>query len=278
MAGRLQGKVALITGGASGIGAATVELFLKEGASVVAADIQDEKGKSLIARDNPALSYVRCDVTNEAEIEAAVAAATERFGGLDIMFNNAGHGGTQLGPTDMTVEGWDAAFALLLRAPMLGIKHASAAMAKRGGGSIISTASMAGLTTGWGYAYSVAKAGVLHLTRYAASQLAAQNIRVNAICPGIIATPIFGATMGLPREVADQMAGMIADSGARMQPIKRPGLPEDIAEAALYLASDAARFMTGQHLVVDGGFTLGDRSAWDPEAPSALRDTFTPAG
>jgi NAD(P)-dependent dehydrogenase (short-subunit alcohol dehydrogenase family) len=276
MAGRLTGKVAVITGGVSGIGASTVELFLAEGAQVIAADIQDEKGERLNARENPSLRYVRCDVTSEADIEATVAAAKDHFGRLDIMFNNAGHGGTPLTATDMTVDGWDSTFALLLRGPMLGIKHAAALMQQTGGGSIINTASMAGLTTGWGYAYSVAKAGVLHMTRYAATQLAPHNIRVNAICPGVIATPIFGASMGATRDVADQMAGLVADFGVRMQPLKRPGLPEDIAEAALYLASEASRFMTGSHMVIDGGFTLGDRTAWDPDAPSPMKEAFAP--
>jgi len=142
-------------------------------------------------------------------------------------------------------------------------------MIARGGGSIINTASIAGLQAGYGpIAYSTAKAGVVHMSRVAAAQLSPQKIRVNAICPGLIATSIFGASFGLPREVADQMAARVAENGARAQPIPKAGVPEDIARAALYLASDDSAFVSGTHLVVDGGITVGGRHAWDPSAQS----------
>lgn len=265
MAGRLEGKVALITGGCSGIGLATVERFIAEGACVVIADVQDEKGAMLDLRFPGRAIYRRCDVTREDDIAAAVAAAEATFGGLDIAFNNAGAGGATSPITDMPVADWDGTMNLLLRGPMLGIKHAARAMIRRGGGSIINTASIAAMEAGWGLAYGVAKAGVLHLSQLAAAELAQHNIRVNAICPGVIVTPIFGVAVGLPRAVADQMAGSLTQAAAQMQPIRRAGDPQDIASAALYLASDEAGFVTGTHMLVDGGIRVGQRTAWDPD-------------
>lgn len=266
MTGRLEGKVALITGGASGIGLATVERFVAEGARVLVADMQDEKGAMLERRFDGRVVYRHCDVTVEADIAAAVAAVATAFGGLDVLFNNAGTGGTPLGALDMTGEAWDATFALLLKAPMLGTKHAAPLMIERGGGSVINTASIAGLEAGWGLAYGVAKAGVIHLSKLAAANLAVHNIRVNAICPGVIVTPIFGIAAGLERPAADQMAAALVEASARMQPLRRAGEPADIAGAALYFASDDSAFVTGTHLVVDGGITVGQRVSWDPEA------------
>ena len=273
MAGKLEGKVALITGGASGIGLGTVELFLAEGAKVVCADLQDAKGAILEQRFAGRLAYIHCDVTQEADIAAACAKAASEFGGLDVMFNNAGAVGMlgQIG--DLTAAGWDATFAMLVRGPALGIRHALPLMLARGGGSIINTASIAGLQAGWGpLAYSSAKAAVLHMSRCAAAELSPQGIRVNAICPGLIATSIFGAAMGLPRDAADQMAARVADNAAIAQPVKKPGLPEDIARAALYLASDDSAFVTGTHIIVDGGITVGSRHAWDAAAGSPFAD------
>jgi NAD(P)-dependent dehydrogenase (short-subunit alcohol dehydrogenase family) len=271
MAGRLDGKVAVITGGCSGIGLGAVELFVKEGARIVAADLQDDKGAALEKGYAGKVRYAHCDVTREDDIAAAVALAKSEFGGLDVLFNNAGHGGTPTGVADMSAEGWDATFALLVRGPALGMKHAAPLMVERGGGSIINTASIAGLQAGFGpLAYSTAKAAVIHMSRCAAGELSPQKIRVNAICPGLIATSIFGASMGLPREVADQMAARVAEVGPKIQPIPKSGLPEDIARAALYLASDDAEFVTGTHIVVDGGITIGGRSAWDRTAPNPL--------
>ena len=269
MAGRLDGKVALITGGCSGIGLGTVELFLGEGARVVAADVQGEKGAMLERRFPDTLRYIHCDVTQEADIEAACALAASAFGGLDILFNNAGHAGLPGGVETMTAEGWDATFVLLVRGPALGMKHALPLMRARGGGSIINTASIAGLQAGWGpLAYSTAKGAVIHMTKCAAAELSPQKIRVNAICPGLIATSIFGAALGLPRDAADQMAAMVAQNAAGAQPIHKAGLPADIAAAALYLASDDSAFVSGAHIVVDGAITIGGRHAWDATATS----------
>jgi NAD(P)-dependent dehydrogenase (short-subunit alcohol dehydrogenase family) len=275
MAGRLAGKVALITGGCSGIGLGTVELFIAEGAHVVAADLQDGKGHALEQRFADSLRYAHCDVTSEDEIAAACAVAEQAFGGLDILFNNAGHAGMPGGVETMTGEGWDAIFAVLVRGPALGMKHARPLMLARGGGSIINTASIAGLQAGWGpLAYSTAKAAVVHMSRCAAAELSPHRIRVNAICPGLIATSIFGTALGMPREGADQMAAMVAQNAAVAQPVPKAGLPGDIAAAALYLASDESQFVTGTHLIVDGGITIGSRHAWDPTAASPFAQIF----
>lgn len=275
MAGRLDGKIAVITGGCSGIGLGTVELFVAEGAQVVAADIQDEKGAMLEARFPGKVRYAHCDVTQEADIAAAVKLAGDAFGGLDILFNNAGISDRMGAITEVTAEGWNWIFEVLVRGPALGMKHAAPMMIARGGGSIINTASIAGLQAGFGpIAYSTAKAGVIHMSRVAAAQLSRQKIRVNAICPGLIATSIFGASLGLPREVADQMAARVAEHAAGVQPVPKAGLPDDIAQAALYLASDASAFVSGTHLVVDGGITVGGRHSWDTTSPSPFALMF----
>jgi NAD(P)-dependent dehydrogenase (short-subunit alcohol dehydrogenase family) len=275
MPDRLKNKIALITGAASGIGLGAVELFVAEGAQVVAADVQDEKGAILERRFPGKVAYAHCDVTQEADIEAAVARAKSEFGGLDILFNNAGHGGAVGAVEETDAAAWDSTFALLVRAVILGMKHAAPLMKARGGGAIVNTASIAGLQAGWGpIAYSTAKAAVIHLTKVTAAELSPSNIRVNAICPGLIATSIFGASMGLPREVADQMAARIEEVAPQFQPVPKAGLPKDIAEAALYLASDASAFVSGTHLVVDGGITVGSRHSWSPETVSPLLEAL----
>jgi NAD(P)-dependent dehydrogenase (short-subunit alcohol dehydrogenase family) len=275
MSGRLEGKVAVITGGCSGIGLGAVELFVAQGARVVAADLQDEKGQMLERRFPETVRYAHCDVTDESQVAAACALSAEAFGGLDVIFNNAGTAGLPGGVEAIEAEGWDKVFALLVRGPALGMKHALPLMRARGGGSIINTASIAGLQAGWGpLAYSAAKAAVIHMSRCAAAELSPQNIRVNAICPGLIATSIFGVAIGLGRDAADQMAALVAQNGSIAQPIRKAGLPEDIAAAALYLASDDSRFVTGTHIVVDGGITIGSRHAWDSAAPSPFAAIF----
>ena len=266
---RLEGKVAVVTGGVSGIGLGAVELLVEHGASVVAADVQDEKGEMLERRFPDRVRYVNCDVTDEARIAAAMRTADEAFGGLDILFSNAGVSDMMSTFAELTPQGIDRAFALLVRAPMLGAKHAQPLMRARGGGAIVNTASIAGLQAGWGpMTYSTCKAAVIHFTRVASAELARDNIRINAICPGLIATSIFGASLGMDRAVADQMAARVAEVGGSIQPVRKPGLPQDIAEAVLFLSSDASAFVTGTHLVVDGGLTIGPRHAWDESAPS----------
>ena len=184
-------------------------------------------------------------------------ASLQPFGAGPNVFNNAGTGGALETAENVTAESFDAVMHLHVRAALFGIKHAVPHMKAQGGGSIVSTASVAGLQNGFGpILYSIAKAGIVHMTKVAAAQLGPFNIRVNAICPGLIATPIFATSIGLARQVADTTVDAIAKSGGA-QPIPRAGLPADIAEAALYLASDGSSFVNGHALVVDGGITVG---------------------
>jgi len=271
MAGRLDGKVAVITGAASGIGLATLELFVAEGARVLAADLQAEAGAELAARFPGAVHFVRCDVTDTEQLRAAVDAAAEQFGGLDILFSNAGAGGTPAGVEDWDEAGWDRTQALLLRSVAAGASFAVPHMKRRGGGAIVNTASISALQAGYApLCYSVAKAGVLHFTRVAAAELSAHRIRINAVVPGFIATRIFGAGLAMDRDQAAALAQQVAERSGAANPIGRSGQPRDIAEAVCYLASDAGSFITGTHLTVDGGITLGPRHAWDPQTPGPM--------
>jgi NAD(P)-dependent dehydrogenase (short-subunit alcohol dehydrogenase family) len=262
MSGRLDGKVAVITGAASGIGRATVDLFVAEGARVIAADIQDDKGARIEEDHKGRARSVRCDVMQEADIKAAVESAQAHFGRLDILFNNAGTGGIRETTDDVSAEGFDSVMHLHVRAALFGMKYAVPLMRAAGGGSIISTASVAGLRTGYGpMLYSTAKAAIIHMTHACAAQLGPENIRVNCICPGLIATNIFGRSFGVPSQIAESRIDAIAESASGAQPIPRGGRARDIAEAALYLASDGASFVNGHALVVDGGLTLGATGA-----------------
>ncbi len=272
---RLAGKVALITGGASGIGEATVRLFVAEGASVVVADIQDERGRRLAGELGARAAYRRTDVSREADVQAAVAEAVQRFGRLDCLFNNAGAGGVTGGIEEIAAAGFDETVGVLLRGVFLGMKHAAPVMKRQGAGSIISTASVAGLRAGFGpHVYSAAKAAVIHLTRTVAMELGEHNIRVNCICPGGIATPIFGQAFGLSGEKADAIVPLMKGVLEHMQPIKRSGLPEDIAHAALWLAGDDSTFVNGDALVVDGGLSGGRMWSENQQRRAALRQAL----
>jgi NAD(P)-dependent dehydrogenase (short-subunit alcohol dehydrogenase family) len=263
--GRLDGKMAVITGASSGIGLGTVELFVAEGAHVLAADINDAAGAALEDRFPGKVRFQHCDVTSEADIAATMQACADAFGGLDILFNNAGAGGSPLTIEEMTGEAWDFTFSLLLRSVALGMRYATPFMKARGGGAIVNTASVAGLQAGMGpIAYSAAKAGVIHLSKVAAAQLSRHNIRVNAICPGLILTNIFTATQEIPDGLKDQIKAEMRQNAPNAQPVKKPGEPNDIAQACLYLASDASAFVTGTHILVDGGMLVGPRQSWDP--------------
>jgi len=261
--GRLNGKVALITGGASGIGEATVRRFIEEGAQVLLVDLQGSRGKRLAEELGDDARFCRVDVSREEEISGAVDLAVSEFGRLDCIFNNAGFGGTSGPIADIPVDEYDFTMNVLLRGVYLGMKHASRVMTPQGSGSIISTASVAGLSTGFGpHIYSAAKAAVVHLTRSVAMDLGEQGVRVNCICPGGIATPLIANAMGGGEEgltTAKQFMGAL-------QPIQRAGLPEDIAQAALFLAGDEAGFVNGHALVVDGGMDGGRLWSSRPEA------------
>jgi len=262
----LTGKVAVVTGGCSGIGRGTVQVLHRAGARVACLDIQDDKGNALAGELGERVTYAHADVTSEAGMQAAFASVVERFGGIDVLFNNAGTV-EQLGsdPFDMSV--FDGVQKLLVSSVVLGMKFAVPSMIARGGGSIVNTASVAGLQAGYGpFAYSVAKGAVVHLSRVAAAALARHNIRVNAVCPGLIPTSIFGRGLGESIADADERARDMNERAHGFQPIRVAGSPADIGNAVAYFASDLSRFVTGQFLAVDGGLTVGPRSAWDETA------------
>lgn len=249
----LTGKVAVITGAASGMGRAASILFAKQGANVVVADLNTKAGEEVAAeasKAGPRCVFQRTDVSEEADVKAMIARAVSEFGKLDILFNNAGIGGA-VGPLeDIEVDDWDKTQHVCLRGVFLGMKHAIGPMRANGKGSIISTASIAGIDGFNGlHAYCAAKAGVVNLTRSASLQLARDFIRVNCIAPGGVSTPIvWGGTAN--KETSE---GFLINA----QPLPQVGQPEDIAQAALFLASDEAGFISGHTLVVDGAATAG---------------------
>jgi NAD(P)-dependent dehydrogenase (short-subunit alcohol dehydrogenase family) len=255
MAGLPEGKVAVVTGGASGMGEATVETFAREGARVVIADIQDEPGEALAARLGDSAAYVHTDVTEQDALEAVVAAAARSFGKLDIMFSNAGAGGDQSPVVDLSTEGLESALALNLKSHVYALKHAARQMIKQGtGGSLICTSSTAGVQSGWAAAgYSMAKAGVLALVRATALELGTSRIRSNAIIPGLVLTPIIANYTGAPAERHPEFFKLADERLGPIQPIGRAGVAQDIANAALFLASDLSSYLTGVELPVDGG-------------------------
>lgn len=255
--GRLDGRVAAITGGASGIGAGTVRRFVEEGARVLVADLDDERGEALVAELGDSAGFLRTDVSREGDVAAMVSDAVDRWGRLDCLFNNAGFGGA-LGPIESTsVDDYDITMDVLVKSVFLGMKHAAPVMKEQGSGSIISTASVAGLRAGYApHLYSTAKAAVIHLTTSVALELGEQNVRVNAICPGFIATPL---AYGRP-DATDSDIDKMRASGQGAQVMGRVGEPLDIANMALFLAGDESQWITGQWFAVDGGFEAGP--AW----------------
>jgi NAD(P)-dependent dehydrogenase (short-subunit alcohol dehydrogenase family) len=262
MSTRLQGQVAVITGGASGLGEATVRLFAAEGAQVVIADVQDGAGKALAEELGQAACYRHCDVSGEEDIAAAVDEAVSRWGRLDCMFNNAGIVGA-IGPIDETpAEEYDATMGILLRGVFLGMKHAARVMKPQGSGVILCTSSIAGLQGGLGpHVYAAAKAALIGLTRNVAAELGAFGIRVNCIAPGNMATPMVADVFsGNADDVASVEKGLASTSPLR----QRPGLAGDIAQAALWLASEGAGYVSGHTLTVDGGLTTGSSNRTPP--------------
>jgi NAD(P)-dependent dehydrogenase (short-subunit alcohol dehydrogenase family) len=267
--GRLDGKVAVITGAASGIGRGTALCLAKEGAAVVAVDLNSQGGEQVvseIAAVGGRAVFQHTDVSSEPEIKSAVERAVKEYGRLDIMFNNAGLVGA-VGPIEtVSAEDWDQTIAVLLRSAFLGIKYAVAPMRKAGGGSIISTSSVASfLPSAYGAAYAAAKGAVISLTRAAALQLGPDHIRVNCICPGAINTPIWGALPGFSDPAA------VAQLLDHAQTIPRVGRPQDIASMVLFLAGDESEWVTGQAMIIDGGLTIGpNTSALAGAAPPSL--------
>ena len=253
MSGILQGKTAIITGAGSGIGRATSKLFAKEGAKVICADITEAAeatAKGIRDAGGEAVAVI-ADAADEAAVAGLVAKAVEDFGGLDIFYANAGiSGGPVAGYFDATPQMWLDVLRVNLIGPFLAVKHAAPEIAKRGGGAIICTASVAGLRSGAGPApYSASKAGVINLVQTAAQQLAGTGVRVNAICPGLIETGMTKTAYDHARAVGKE------DRIGQINPMLRGGEPEEIAGAALFLASAGASYVNGHALVVDGGLS-----------------------
>ena len=259
MGNRLDGKVAVITGGTSGIGAATAELFAAEGAKVVIAGRSEEKGQALAEQLGDNVIYEPQDVLAEDDVRRVIDDAAERFGRLDVLFNNAG-GPTPGNVGDITAENIDYGVRLLFTSVVLGMKHAVPHMLAGGGGSIINNSSIAGIRHLQGnILYSAVKAGLTHYSKLAGVELGPQGIRVNVISPGAIATPIFwgGSARAntLPEAENERKMAKLQRNLARANPLKKSGLAWDIATAALFLASDEGRFVNCHDLVVDGGRT-----------------------
>ncbi|MFX1265223.1 MAG: SDR family NAD(P)-dependent oxidoreductase [Promethearchaeota archaeon] len=256
--GRMDDRVAVITGGASGIGKAIAELFVKEGAQVVVSDIQDEEGQKLAGSIGDNAIFVHADVSMEDDVKSMIHYAVDAYGRLDCVVNNAGVGGVKGEIESIAVEDFDRSMAVLLRGVFLGMKHAAPVMKRQGGGNIINIASIAGLRgISQNHPYSAAKAAVIQLTRTVAMELAQYQIRVNSICPGSIVTSIFGVTAGLTSAESVKTYKDLSRLFERAQPIPRAGQSEDVANAALWLASDDSSFVTGHALVVDGGVSAG---------------------
>jgi len=262
--GVLDDRVAIVTGAASGIGAATARRLAAEGARVLLTDIQDEAGESLAAElaGGPGgdAAFRHTNVVDEDQVAAAVAEAVDRWGGLDVIHNNAGFGGVSGPLEETTATEWHETMDVLLTSVFFGIKHAAVAMKARGGGSIVNTASVCGFQAGIGsHVYTVAKHGVIGLTRSAALELAEDGIRVNAVCPGYIATGLAaGRAVGsVDADEFDQRLDRARERMGDSQPMHRMGEADDIAAAVAWLASDDSGWVTGTAQVIDGGLTVG---------------------
>jgi len=273
---RLDGKVCIVTGGTSGIGRRTAELFASEGARVVIAGRRESEGRAIAAALGGGGDFVRTDVTDEAQIRALIDFAVAKHGRVDCLFNNAGGPAPPGGIESIPVEGFDAAIATLLRSVLLGMKHVAPVMLKQRAGSIINNGSVAGLRAGLSSSlvYSAAKAALIHLTRCVAMQLGEQGVRVNSISPGGIATGMFGKVAGLPPEQAERTTEVAKAALAAAQPIPRAGLADDVAHAAVFLASDDSSFVNGHDLVVDGGLIGGQRWSEQQARLQGMRAAF----
>jgi NAD(P)-dependent dehydrogenase (short-subunit alcohol dehydrogenase family) len=274
--GRLDGKVAVITGATSGIGLRTAEVFVAEGAKIVIAGRRVPEGEALAKRLGAACIFRQTDVAVEEQMRSLISLAVDKFGKIDCLFNNAGGPAQTGGIEGLEVDRFDAAMGTLVRSVMLGMKHAAPHMKRQGAGSIINNGSIAGRLGGYSTSlvYGAAKAAVIHLTRCVAMELGEVGIRVNSISPGVIATGIFGKALGLSVEAAEKTPELMHGVYKSAQPIPRAGLPEDIAYAAVFLASDESTFINGHDLVVDGAITGGRNWTQQQQGYVALRKAF----
>ncbi|HUN51573.1 MAG TPA: SDR family oxidoreductase [Candidatus Sulfotelmatobacter sp.] len=274
--GMLDGKVAIITGATSGIGARTAELFVAEGAQVVFTGRRAAEGEALAGRLGAKAAFVRADATLEADWQRVIARALEINGRLDCLFNNAGGPAPTGGIAGISVEGFDAAMVLLVRSVMLGMKHAAPIMQRQRAGSIVNNGSVAAYLAGYSSSmiYSAAKAAVNHLTRCVAMELGEHGVRVNSVSPGAIATGILAKALGMEPGKADQVAERMKAGFATAQPIPRAGVPDDIAQAACWLASDRSSFVNGEDIVVDGGLIRGRLFSPHQESLKQTRTAF----
>ena len=265
---RFHNKTVVVTGAASGIGRATAILFAAEGAKVYAADIDEAGLAATAAESNGEVHTVRCDVTVCEDIKALMDRAAAETGGIDAVFNNAGAGGDMAKIDEIEPEGWDRTMHLLLRSVAFGIRYAVPHMIGRAGAAIVNTSSVAAVGPGYSpNAYAVAKAGVLHLTKTSAADLARHQVRVYAVNYNVLRIMSGITSLDVPPELEAQAKGAIAMMSQAAQPVARGGQPRDIAEAVLYLCSEAASFVNGTSIIVDGGLTIGPRHSWDPEVP-----------
>lgn len=277
---RLNGKVAVITGATSGIGLRTAEIFVEEGARIVIAGRRAPEGEALAERLGANCIFRQTDVTQEDQVRAMIALAVEKFGKIDCLFNNAGGPAQTGGIEALEVGRFDAAMATLVRSVMLGMKHAAPHMKKQGSGSIINNGSIAGRLAGFSSSmvYGAAKAAVIHFTQCVAMELGESGVRVNSISPGAIATGIIGKALGLATEAAEKTSAVMREVYKTVQPIPRAGLPDDIAHAAVFLASDESSFINGHDLVVDGAITGGRNWTQQQQGYVALRKAFEQTG
>ncbi|MFT4098379.1 MAG: SDR family oxidoreductase [Rhodoblastus sp.] len=257
--GLVDGKVAIITGGTSGIGARAVELFVEEGAQVVFTGRRAAEGAAVAGPLGGKAVFMQADATDEADWVRVVGETKAKFGRIDCLFNNAGGPAPTGGIASVPVEGFDAAMALLVRSVMLGMKHVAPVMVAQRAGSIVNNASIAAHLAGYSSSmiYGAAKAAVKHLTTCVGMELGESNVRVNSVSPGAIATGILAKALGMDAAKADQIAEGMKAGFAKAQPIPRAGLPEDIAQCVLFLASDRGSFINATDIVVDGGVIGG---------------------
>src|SRR6201996_6076138 len=274
--GRLSGKVAVITGATSGIGLRTAEIFVAEGAQIVIAGRRATEGEALAKQLGSNCIFRQTDVTEEDQMRALIALSVEKFGKIDCIFNNAGGPAQTGGIEGLEVGRFDAAMATLLRSVMLGMKHAAPYMKKQGSGSIINNGSIAGRLAGFSSSmvYGAAKAAVIHFTKCVAMELGESGIRVNSISPGAIATGIFGKALGLTTDAAEKTDAVMREVYKTAQPIPRAGIADDIAHAAVFLASDESSFVNGHDLVIDGAITGGRNWTTQQQGYVALRKAF----